>query len=68
MLDFRPLPHQPLAGSVRPQDVPRLRKLRGRLTRRWARAVQIRLTHVERRMAAHRRSPEDDRVPASTAQ
>ncbi|MBM3907895.1 MAG: hypothetical protein FJ363_07440 [Gemmatimonadetes bacterium] len=37
MPDFRPLPHRPLPGAVRPQDGPRLKRLRARLRRRWAR-------------------------------
>jgi len=37
MAPFRPRPHDPVPGSVRSQDVPRLRRLRTRLTRRWQR-------------------------------
>lgn len=40
MLDFRPRPHRPVAGSIRPQDVPRLERQRARLSRRWARRAR----------------------------
>jgi hypothetical protein len=37
MARFRPRPHEPVPGSVRSHDVPRLRRLRSRLARRWER-------------------------------
>lgn len=37
MATFRPRPHVPLPGSVRPQDSQRLIRLRTRLARRWQR-------------------------------
>ena len=37
MAPYRPRPHDPVPGSVRPHDAPRLRRLRERLARRWQR-------------------------------
>lgn len=37
MSPYRPTPHRPMPGSVRPQDAPRLQRLRARLARRWQR-------------------------------
>jgi hypothetical protein len=40
MPDFRPLPHRPIVGSIRPQDAPRLERQRARLARRSSRRAR----------------------------
>lgn len=46
MPPVRPLPHRPVPGSVRPQDVPRLIRLRERLAGRWQRRQRRQLSYL----------------------
>jgi hypothetical protein len=45
MAPFRPRPHNPVPGSVRPQDARRLVRLRARLARRWQRRQKRQLAY-----------------------
>ena len=45
-MDDAPLPHHPKPGSVRPQDAPRLFRLRERLARRWERRRRRQVAYV----------------------
>jgi len=46
MPPFRPTPHRPVPGSVRPQDLPRLVRLRRSLARRWQRRQRRQLAYL----------------------
>jgi len=46
MSPFRPTPHRSLPGSVRPQELPRLVRLRRSLARRWQRRQRRQLVYL----------------------
>ncbi len=48
----RPSPHHPRPGSVRPQDAPRLLRLRTRLVGRWRRRQRRQLIYLTLAIAA----------------